>query len=550
MYMKTNKTIAFLALLMASITSFSQERGFFRIYPFEGCSSPIPLPLMMTAIEAQDGDAIVAINNMQGGPSEPWGRLFRLSADGELTNSVPFGDGNSFHSIFNLFRHPQEPDTYIGAGQNYTLYQTTPYNIYQSAPYFVHFDNDLDISLQQLAEWPEAYQYANSASNARYTLSYDGKVFGVFGFELPSDTVIHYRHRLYALMSLEGDFEHVNEDTTSYNEFGAVGGTEAVFEFPGSWQKGVLHETLKLVQGDHYQNVHGLYRLNKNLEETIINDYFCIYSDTIVNNYQRESYSLTLTEPVSTPVLPLDDTTLLFSTRGDELLNRFINDTNYLLYDHAPVLFKTNMEGDIWQLSILGRMNDTLESTPYTSVALTEPDVNGHRNIYHCCYSRDEYYMELPNLITVTKLTDDFDVLWRKTYSQTDTYLEPYRLIATADGGCLVVGLVSAGDLPYNATYNWFALKLEPDGTVGTNNITVTNELSFYPNPTKDMLHLTIPTNIKPTNIEFYDLQGRLVRTQSKELESLSLQGLSAGTYTMRVTLEDGKVFSDKVVKE
>jgi hypothetical protein len=33
-------------------------------------------------------------------------------------------------------------------------------------------------------------------------------------------------------------------------------------------------------------------------------------------------------------------------------------------------------------------------------------------------------------------------------------------------------------------------------------------------------------------------------------LESLSLQGLSAGTYTMRVKLEDGKAFSDKVVKK
>ena len=50
--------------------------------------------------------------------------------------------------------------------------------------------------------------------------------------------------------------------------------------------------------------------------------------------------------------------------------------------------------------------------------------------------------------------------------------------------------------------------------------------------------------------VELYDLQGRLVRTQSKDLESIILQGLSAGTYTMRVTLEDGKAFSDKVVKE
>jgi hypothetical protein len=33
-------------------------------------------------------------------------------------------------------------------------------------------------------------------------------------------------------------------------------------------------------------------------------------------------------------------------------------------------------------------------------------------------------------------------------------------------------------------------------------------------------------------------------------LESISLQGLSAGTYTMRVVLDDGKAFSDKVMKE
>ena len=72
----------------------------------------------------------------------------------------------------------------------------------------------------------------------------------------------------------------------------------------------------------------------------------------------------------------------------------------------------------------------------------------------------------------------------------------------------------------------------------------------FYPNPAQDQLHLQYSPDVKPMQVELYDLQGRLVRTQSKDLESLSLQGLSAGTYTMRVMLEDGKVFSDKVVKE
>ena len=72
----------------------------------------------------------------------------------------------------------------------------------------------------------------------------------------------------------------------------------------------------------------------------------------------------------------------------------------------------------------------------------------------------------------------------------------------------------------------------------------------FYPNPTQDVLHLQYSPDATPKSIELYDLQGRLVRTQRNGLESLNLQGLASGTYTMRVMLEDGKVFSDKVVKE
>ena len=64
------------------------------------------------------------------------------------------------------------------------------------------------------------------------------------------------------------------------------------------------------------------------------------------------------------------------------------------------------------------------------------------------------------------------------------------------------------------------------------------------------MLHLQYSPDATPKSIELYDLKGRLVRTQRNGLESLNLQSLSAGQYVMKVTLENGKVFSDKVVKE
>ena len=49
---------------------------------------------------------------------------------------------------------------------------------------------------------------------------------------------------------------------------------------------------------------------------------------------------------------------------------------------------------------------------------------------------------------------------------------------------------------------------------------------------------------------ELYDLQGRLVRTQNKAFRNIDMSQLPTGTYTMRVIMEDGMTYSDKVVKE
>ena len=74
--------------------------------------------------------------------------------------------------------------------------------------------------------------------------------------------------------------------------------------------------------------------------------------------------------------------------------------------------------------------------------------------------------------------------------------------------------------------------------------------VSTFPNPAKGNLNLEFSPDVTPTRIELYDLQGRLVRSQATGLESVGMEGLAAGTYTLRITLRGGKVFSDKVVKK
>ena len=73
---------------------------------------------------------------------------------------------------------------------------------------------------------------------------------------------------------------------------------------------------------------------------------------------------------------------------------------------------------------------------------------------------------------------------------------------------------------------------------------------TYYPNPTHGQLHLRFSPDVTPTQIELYDMQGRLVRSQDNAFETLDIGTLSAGTYTMHVTMDDGKTFSDKLVKE
>ncbi len=111
--------------------------------------------------------------------------------------------------------------------------------------------------------------------------------------------------------------------------------------------------------------------------------------------------------------------------------------------------------------------------------------------------------------------------------------------------------MVTGKALKTGETLNYFYYFVHDDGLVGTSEAEAfIRPYMFYPNPTQSELHLQYSPDVTPKQIELYDLQGRLVQTQSKNLESLNMAGLPAGTYTMRVMLEGGKVFSDKVVKE
>ena len=147
------------------------------------------------------------------------------------------------------------------------------------------------------------------------------------------------------------------------------------------------------------------------------------------------------------------------------------------------------------------------------------------------------------NRFSVVLMDSDLNVLWQRYYLNLGTFDMMRHIKVLSNGGLGLVGYNAHSDKVFAlfVTNNYDAL--EEQGVF-------VRPYAYYPNPAQDELHLQYSPDVTPTKIELYDLQGRLVGTQKNGLESINMKDLPSGTYTMRVTLENGKVFSDKVVKE
>ncbi len=166
----------------------------------------------------------------------------------------------------------------------------------------------------------------------------------------------------------------------------------------------------------------------------------------------------------------------------------------------------------------------------------------------YCTQDRTAGYV---GWVGVAKLDADMNVVWRRYCLEPTGYIHECagpmntRIL---DDGRFVVGAV---DYTRGVRYPSPFFLVFTDNGVGVSEQSIEiRPYCFFPNPVQSALHLQYSPDVTPTQIELYDLQGRLVRTQRKGLESLDMEGLASGTYTMRIMLEGGQTFSDKVMKE
>ncbi len=168
---------------------------------------------------------------------------------------------------------------------------------------------------------------------------------------------------------------------------------------------------------------------------------------------------------------------------------------------------------------------------------------------------REPTPQNMPTMTTV-KMDRNLNVIWKRyCYEPGSLKVDPFMacssdLLYDVEGnetGIYIAGY-SSRLIDYKLGLFFFFLNDEGLTTVQNGSVAI-RPYTCYPNPTHDMLHLQYSPDVQPAQIEIFDLQGRLVHSQHKGLERLSMEGLPSGTYTLRVTMQDGNTFSDKVVK-
>ena len=74
--------------------------------------------------------------------------------------------------------------------------------------------------------------------------------------------------------------------------------------------------------------------------------------------------------------------------------------------------------------------------------------------------------------------------------------------------------------------------------------------VSAYPNPAAGSISVVVNSGAEIGSVSLFDISGRLVKAQQSGFGSIDISGLATGMYVMKVTLDDGKVFEEKIVKK
>ena len=451
-------------------------------------------------------------------------RVLKLSPEGELLGEMLMNEDGRSSSIISLFHDPSDSKYSLAVG--IIVDSTSTYE----KPYLAKFDVDMNLLWHKEFELPEAY-HADALTGGRSLMDSHGDiVFCTFPLHVSS----YLSNLLYMRFSSDGEMLAMGESPLPSNlSFSSQGGLFEYKDGSGDYGQTIVGEP----EGSETPPAY-LLRMNREFSEfstkDLVRNIHLSITDGIVIN---DCYSEAFTEG-------MEDGTKIMSVRGFRY-DGYDPD----LWDEVILAMKLDANDSIVAISFTPHDNDSVRVMAFCQGM----DASADNKFFICngVYDPRTWHggeISGVNHFVVTKTDNNANIIWRRYYRDDSRVFQPCTVMATGDGGCLVAGRCLTQD---NSETSLFVLKFFEDGSLSVSNAeALVRPYTFYPNPVSDNLNFQYSPDVQPSQIELYDLQGRMVLTQSGSLEQLNLQGLSAGEYLMKVTLDNGKAFTDKVVKQ
>ena len=531
--------------LFVSIQAVAQEPDFLfeQTYPYPiiytlRYEAPLTFTLQLSSDDESETFYLVSVSDQKNWYYETDSVVFqpivyKVSEQGEILGELALGYEERYALVSRLFDDPNDAHCSLAIGKVFDTSQQ------YDRPFIAKFDHDLNLLWQREIELPESYR------KYLYIESYMDSDGNIICYSSPIEyypygsmvNVIIYRLTPDAELDILYEYPYLCDNYLLAFQCGDI------FEYQdGSGDYGCF------VREEEYQMF--LVRLNRQLELV-----------------SRQSIPMDINEPHScfsldylTACFPLSDGTVVAG--GDAYLAR--EDYNYnWVNDRVVGFIRIDSEGSLVSYAtvgegVLGIDDDSIRSMQ--GEKCTDMVGDDAFYFYYMVGGNHGFDYDWINSFVVVKMGIEGDVIWKRYWNR--YYPEygmkvyyPNAISTTSDDGCLVTGYCYYSDIygpnPMGSDPEIFLLKFFSDGTFSVPEAEAfIRPYMFYPNPAQYQLQLKYSPDVQPKQVELYDLQGHLVRTQQSDLENIDIHGLATGQYLMKVTLEDGKVYSDKVVKE
>ena len=196
---------------------------------------------------------------------------------------------------------------------------------------------------------------------------------------------------------------------------------------------------------------------------------------------------------------------------------------------------------------------NTVNYHNYTPELVYKNIITTEEGLYWIYTMEGEDSKGLGNLY-VSFFDKDLNLQWRQKIHETLDHDYVHIFSATLrDNGDLLISMIDCtnfteqNDLYYSLLTT--IIKNEGDILDITENTTSIKPYYVYPNPAEDVISLNCSSEVACERVEIYSLDGRLCHSQNFNLKTINIEELSSGVYMMKVVLDNGNSYTEKIVK-